>query len=62
LFQILERYGAPPTLIDIIRWLDRDFKLKLKIDAKNKMEIDYTVGVRQGCNMRWARDRQARVN
>ena len=51
LFLLLEHYGAPPKLIDVIRHLHNEFKLELKLDAKNHMEIDYTAGIRQGVNM-----------
>jgi len=51
LFAILEKYGAPRALIDIIRCLHDNFQLKLVFDKKNQAIIDYTVGVRQGDNM-----------
>lgn len=51
LFQLLEKYGAPPTLVDVVRRLHDEFKLELKLGGKKKALIDYTVGVRQGDNM-----------
>ena len=38
-------------LINVICQLHQGFKLKLNIDAQHKMEVDYTVGVRQDDNM-----------
>jgi hypothetical protein len=51
LFAILENYGAPRALIDVIRRLHDNFQLKLVFDKKNQTIINYTVGVRQGDNM-----------
>jgi hypothetical protein len=51
LFAILEKYGTPRALIDIIRRLHDNFQLKLVFDMKNQAIIDYTVGVQQGDNM-----------
>jgi hypothetical protein len=51
LFELLGKYGAPPPLIDVIRRLHHDFRLELKLDGKEKVYIDYSVGVRQGDNM-----------
>jgi hypothetical protein len=51
LFAILEKYGAPRALIDVIRHLHDNFQLELVFDKKNQAIIDYTVGVRQGDNM-----------
>jgi hypothetical protein len=45
LFAILEKYGAPQVLIDIIQRLHDNFQLKLVFDKKNQAIIDYTVGV-----------------
>jgi hypothetical protein len=51
LFAILEKYGTPRALIDVIRHLHDNFQLKLVFDKKNQAIIDYTVGVQQGDNM-----------
>jgi hypothetical protein len=51
LFAILEKYGTPGALIDVIRHLHDNFQLKLVFDKKNQAIIDYTVGVQQGDNM-----------
>jgi hypothetical protein len=51
LFAILEKYGTPRALIDVIRCLHDNFQLKLVFDKKNQAIIDYTVGVQQGDNM-----------
>jgi hypothetical protein len=51
LFAILEKYGAPRALIEVIRHLHDNFQLKLVFDKKNQAIINYTVGVRQGDNM-----------
>jgi hypothetical protein len=45
LFAILEKYGTPQALIDVIRRLHDNFQLKLVFDKKNQAIIDYTVGV-----------------
>jgi hypothetical protein len=45
LFAILEKYGTPRALIDVIRRLHDNFQLKLVFDKKNQAIIDYTVGV-----------------
>ena len=47
LLQILEKFGAPPELVDCIRRLYVDIKISLKI-GKEKLEILQTVGVKQG--------------
>jgi hypothetical protein len=51
LFTILEKYGVPGALIDVIRRLHDNFQLKLVFDKKNQAIINYTVGVQQGDNM-----------
>jgi hypothetical protein len=51
LFALLEKYGAPSHLIDVIRRLHDGFKLEFTLDKNHKCNIDYTVGVRQGDNM-----------
>ena len=50
LFTLLGKYGAPESLVDVIRRLHQDFKLEFKL-GKDKCSIEYTVGVRQGDNM-----------
>jgi len=45
LFAILEKYGAPRALIDVIQCLHDNFQLKLVLDKKNQTIIAYTVGV-----------------
>ena len=50
LFLILEKFGVPPFLIDIIKRLYKDLKIKFKL-GKSMTEILQTVGVRQGDNM-----------
>lgn len=47
LLEILERFGAPPTLVDCVRRLYIDILVSLKI-GKEKLEILQTVGVKQG--------------
>jgi hypothetical protein len=51
IFAILDKYGTPRALIDIIRRLHDNFQLKLVFDKKNQAIINYTVGVQQGDNM-----------
>lgn len=50
LIRILEIYGVPPKLRDVVRRLYTDLKVVIKI-GKNKIEIFQGVGVRQGDNM-----------
>ena len=50
LIRILEIYGVPPKLRDVIRRMYTDLKVVIKI-GKNKIEISQSVGVRQGDNM-----------
>ena len=50
LFLILEKFGVPPFLIDIIKRLYKDLKIKFKL-GKSIIEILQIVGVRQGDNM-----------
>jgi hypothetical protein len=47
LFAILEKYGTPWALIDVIWHLHDNFQLKLVFDKKNQAIIDYTVARRQ---------------
>ena len=48
--QILQRYGAPPKLVNSIERLYSDLHVTLKI-GKESTDIDQTVGVRQGDNL-----------
>jgi hypothetical protein len=50
LFALLEKFGAPHTLVEPIRKLHRDFKLKFKIGRKEVL-IDYLTGVKQSDNI-----------
>ena len=50
LLAILEKYGVPPKLRNVIKRLYTDLKVKLKL-GKVKIEICQSVGVRQGDNM-----------
>jgi hypothetical protein len=50
LFALLEKFGAPATLVGPIRKLHRDFKLKFKLGMKEVL-IDYSTGVKQGDNI-----------
>ncbi len=50
LFDILERYGAPPRFVLAIERIYKDLVVVLKIE-KEVMEIPQSVGVRQGNNM-----------
>jgi hypothetical protein len=48
---VLERYGAPPTLVAVsVKMIDADDTMELKIKKKIE-EIMQGVGVRQGNNM-----------
>ena len=50
LMALLEKYGAPKKMVDVIKRLYTDSKLQLTI-GKEKESIPYTVGVKQGDNM-----------
>jgi hypothetical protein len=50
LFALLEKFGAPRTLVEPIKKLHRDFKLKFKL-GKKEVLIDYSTGVKQGDNI-----------
>ena len=50
LCEILSKYEFPPPLIEIIRKLYNDCKIKIKVGSKSA-EIEYTTGVHQGDNM-----------
>mmetsp|Transcript_13116 Transcript_13116/g.31049 ORF Transcript_13116/g.31049 Transcript_13116/m.31049 type:complete len:113 (+) Transcript_13116:48-386(+) len=50
LIKILEKYGAPPNLCNVIKRMYTDLTVVLKI-GKSVKEILQEVGVRQGDNM-----------
>ena len=50
LLKILERFGIPPKMINVIKRLYTDLKVILKI-GKESAEMSQTIGVRQGDNM-----------
>mmetsp|Transcript_1492 Transcript_1492/g.2308 ORF Transcript_1492/g.2308 Transcript_1492/m.2308 type:complete len:395 (+) Transcript_1492:893-2077(+) len=50
LCQILQKYGLPPPIVNNVRKLYNNCKVKIKIGSKST-EIDYTTGVHQGDNM-----------
>ena len=50
LYRILEKYGIPPIIVQNIKKLYDNCKVKIKI-GKNFTEVDYTTGVQQGDNM-----------
>ena len=50
LYEILSKYGLPPLLVQTVKKLYKNCKVKIKI-GKNFTEIDYTTGVHQGDNM-----------
>ena len=47
---ILSKYGFPASLVETIRKLYNDCKVKIQV-GKKVVEIDYTTGVHQGDNM-----------
>ncbi len=49
MFDILERYGAPPRFVSAIKHIYQDLVVVLKIE-KEVVELPQTVGVRQGNN------------
>jgi hypothetical protein len=49
-FALLKKFGAPTTLVEPIRKLHHDFKLKFKLGTKEVL-IDYSIGVKQGDNI-----------
>ena len=49
LFRILEKFGIPSSLINVIRNLYNNFKIEICV-GKRKAEIDYAAGVKQGDN------------
>jgi hypothetical protein len=50
LFALLKKFGAPTSLVEPIRKLHRDFKLKFKVGSKEAL-IEYSTGVKQGDNI-----------
>jgi hypothetical protein len=50
LYLILAKYGLPPPIIEAVKKLYRDCKVKIKVGSK-ATEIEYTTGVHQGDNM-----------
>ena len=50
LIKVLEKYGAPPKLCNIIERLYTDLRVVLKM-GKEKIDISQGVGVQQGDNM-----------
>jgi hypothetical protein len=50
LFTLLKKFGAPTTLVEPIRKIHCDFKLKFKLGTKEVL-IDYSTGVKQGDNI-----------
>jgi hypothetical protein len=50
LFQLLEKYGVPKELTNVVRKMYENMHVKLKI-GKEDRDIPYTVGVQQGDNM-----------
>ena len=49
MFDILERYGAPPRFVSAIKHIYQDLVVVLKIEKK-AVELPQTVGVCQGNN------------
>ena len=50
LCQIVSKYGLPPPVVQNVKKLYKDCKVKIKV-GKKYTEIDYTTGVHQGNNM-----------
>jgi hypothetical protein len=50
LFALLKKFGAPTSLVESIRKLHRDFRLKFKLGLKEVL-IEYSTGVKQGDNI-----------
>ena len=46
----LQKMGIPSRVINVIRFLYRDFKMELTIGSE-KVIIDYIIGVKQGDNL-----------
>jgi hypothetical protein len=50
LFQILEKYGIPPELVDVICRMYDNFEIEISYE-KEKRLIDYITGVQKGNNV-----------
>lgn len=50
LVKILEKYGVPPNICNVVRRLYTDLKVVFTL-GKHKITIIQTVGIRQGDNM-----------
>jgi hypothetical protein len=48
--QILLKYSLPPTLVQNVKKIHNNCKVKIKV-GKKFTEIDYTTGMHQGDNM-----------
>ena len=51
LWQVLRKYGIPPTLVNIIRSLHDGMKTEVTMDGATTPEIEVTNGLRQGCTI-----------
>ena len=51
LWQVLRKYGIPPTLVNIIRSLHDGMKIEVTMDGATTPEIEVTNGLRQGCTI-----------
>ena len=51
LWQVLRKYGIPPTVVNIIRSLYDGMKTEVIMDGATTQEIEVTNGLRQGCTI-----------
>ena len=51
LWQVLRKYGVPPSLVNIIRSLHDGMKAEVTVDGAITPEIEVTNGLRQGCTI-----------
>jgi len=51
LCQILMKYSLPPPIVENIRKIYHNCKVKIKVGEKKTTQINYTTGVHQGDNM-----------
>ena len=51
LWHVLEKYGIPPPLVNIIRSLHDGMKAGVKVDGATTPEIEVINGLRQGCTI-----------
>lgn len=51
LWQVLRKYGIPPTLVNIIRSLHEGMKTEVTVDGTTTTEIEATNGLKQGCTI-----------